>query len=46
MLTKVNVGLGFTLQKEDESDLGHYACALVREPVLSDGCIRLGDKIV
>jgi hypothetical protein len=46
MLTKVNRSLGFTLRKEDESVLGHYVRALVREPALSDGRIRPGDKIV
>jgi hypothetical protein len=46
MLTKVNHSLGFTLRKEDESILGHYVRALVREPALSDGRIRPGDKIV
>nr|CAD7428477.1 unnamed protein product [Timema monikensis] len=45
-LTKVNHSLGFTLRKEDESVLGHYVRALVREPALSDGRIRPGDKIV
>jgi hypothetical protein len=46
MLTKVNRSLGFTLRREDESVLGHYVRALVREPALSDGRIRPGDKIV
>ena len=46
MLTKVNQSLGFTLRKEDESILGHYVRALVREPALSDGRIRPGDRIV
>lgn len=46
VLTKVNHSLGFTLRKEDESVLGHYVRALVREPALSDGRIRPGDKIV
>jgi hypothetical protein len=46
MLTKVNRSLGFTLRKEDESVLGHYVRALVRDPALSDGRIRPGDKIV
>lgn len=45
-LTKVNGSLGFTLRKEDESVLGHYVRALVREPALSDGRIKPGDKIV
>ncbi|XP_023722742.2 tyrosine-protein phosphatase non-receptor type 13 isoform X6 [Cryptotermes secundus] len=46
VLTKVNRSLGFTLRKEDESVLGHYVRALVRDPALSDGRIRPGDKIV
>ncbi|RZF38836.1 hypothetical protein LSTR_LSTR013777 [Laodelphax striatellus] len=46
VMTKVNGSLGFTLRKEDESVLGHYVRALVREPALSDGRIRPGDKIV
>lgn len=45
-LKKVNGSLGFTLRKEDESVLGHYVRALVREPALSDGRIKPGDKIV
>lgn len=45
-LKKVNGSLGFTLRKEDESVLGHYVRALVREPALSDGRILPGDKIV
>uniref|UniRef100_A0A1B6JBW2 PDZ domain-containing protein n=2 Tax=Homalodisca liturata TaxID=320908 RepID=A0A1B6JBW2_9HEMI len=45
-LKKVNGSLGFTLRKEDESVLGHYVRALVREPVLSDGRVKPGDKIV
>lgn len=46
VLKKVNGSLGFTLRKEDESVLGHYVRALVREPALSDGRIKPGDKIV
>jgi hypothetical protein len=38
--------LGFTLQKEDDSVLGHYVRALVREPATTDGRIRPGDKII
>lgn len=45
-LTKIQGSLGFTLRKEDDSALGHYVRALVREPALSDGRIRAGDKIV
>lgn len=45
-LTKQGGSLGFTLHKEDESVLGHYVRALVREPATSDGRIRAGDKII
>ncbi|XP_011879526.1 PREDICTED: uncharacterized protein LOC105568445 isoform X2 [Vollenhovia emeryi] len=45
-MTKVEGSLGFTLRKADSSALGHYVRALVREPALSDGRIRPGDKIV
>ncbi|KAG7213106.1 hypothetical protein KM043_002429 [Ampulex compressa] len=45
-MTKVGGSLGFTLRKADSSALGHYVRALVREPALSDGRIRPGDKIV
>lgn len=45
-MVKQQGSLGFTLRKEDESVLGHYVRALVREPALSDGRIRPGDKIV
>lgn len=45
-MTKVAGSLGFTLRKADSSALGHYVRALVREPALSDGRIRPGDKIV
>ena len=46
LLTKQQGSLGFTLQKEDESVLGHYVRALVREPATSDGRIQAGDKII
>ncbi|XP_017887824.1 protein PFC0760c-like isoform X2 [Ceratina calcarata] len=45
-MTKVGGSLGFTLRKTDSSALGHYVRALVREPALSDGRIKPGDKIV
>ena len=45
-MEKMNGSLGFTLRKEDQSVLGHYVRALVREPALSDPRIRPGDKIV
>lgn len=46
VMEKMNGSLGFTLRKEDQSVLGHYVRALVREPALSDPRIRPGDKIV
>jgi C-terminal processing protease CtpA/Prc len=45
-MAKVDKSLGFTLRKEDDSRLGHYVLALVKEPAISDGRIRPGDKIV
>lgn len=45
-MTKQQGSLGFTLRKEDESVLGHYVRALVRDPALNDGRIKAGDKIV
>ncbi|XP_066253712.1 uncharacterized protein [Euwallacea similis] len=45
-LTKIQGSLGFTLRKEDESALGHYVRALVREPALTDGRIKAGDRII
>lgn len=45
-MVKQQGSLGFTLRKEDESVLGHYVRALVREPATSDGRIKPGDKIV
>lgn len=46
ILVKQQGSLGFTLRKEDESVLGHYVRALVREPATTDGRIKAGDKIV
>lgn len=46
LLTKQQGSLGFTLRKEDENILGHCVRALVREPALSDGRIKPGDKIL
>lgn len=46
ILVKQQGSLGFTLRKEDESVLGHYVRALVREPATTDGRIKPGDKIV
>lgn len=45
-MVKHQGSLGFTLRKEDESVLGHYVRAMIREPAVSDGRIRPGDKIV
>lgn len=45
-MTKIGGSLGFTLRKADSSALGHYVRELVREPALSDGRIKSGDKIV
>lgn len=46
ILTKQQGSLGFTLRKEDEPLLGHCVRALVREPALSSGRIKPGDKIL
>ncbi|XP_037905933.1 uncharacterized protein LOC119648308 isoform X3 [Hermetia illucens] len=46
IMVKQQGSLGFTLRKEDESVLGHYVRALVREPATTDGRIKPGDKIV
>ncbi|KAK9884482.1 hypothetical protein WA026_007324 [Henosepilachna vigintioctopunctata] len=46
IINKIQGSLGFTLRKEDESALGHYVRALVREPALTDGRIKAGDKII
>uniref|UniRef100_A0A1L8DKL8 Putative glutamate receptor-interacting protein 1 n=1 Tax=Nyssomyia neivai TaxID=330878 RepID=A0A1L8DKL8_9DIPT len=46
ILVKQQGSLGFTLRKEDESVLGHYVRALVREPATTDGRIKPGDKIM
>uniref|UniRef100_A0A336LIM6 CSON002927 protein n=1 Tax=Culicoides sonorensis TaxID=179676 RepID=A0A336LIM6_CULSO len=45
-LTKQQGSLGFTLRKEDEIVAGHCVRALVREPALTDGRIKPGDKIL
>lgn len=45
-MRKLQGSLGFTLRKEDDSALGHYIRALVREPALTDSRIRAGDKII
>ena len=47
-LRKVNGSLGFSLysQTDDSTLLRHSVKALVKEPALSDGRIRAGDKLV
>lgn len=45
-MVKQQGSLGFTLRKEDESVLGHFVRALIRDPAASDGRIKPGDKIV
>lgn len=45
-MKKRSGSLGFTLRREDNSVLGHYVRALVREPALSDGRLRPGDRIL
>jgi len=52
-LTKVNGSLGFTLTRadsapflEDGTRLRHSVKALVKEPAISDGRIRPGDKLI
>jgi len=45
-LTKVNGSLGFTLRQLDDTVLKHTIKALVREPAISDGRLRPGDKLL
>lgn len=50
-LTKVNGSLGFTLTRSDDLDddfspFRHRIKALVKEPALSDGRLKPGDKII
>jgi len=45
-LTKVNGSLGFTLRQLDDTVLKHTIKALVKEPAISDGRIRPGDKLL
>ena len=45
-LTKVNGSLGFTLRQTDDTVLKHTIKALVKEPAISDGRIRPGDKLL
>ncbi|XP_019761715.1 uncharacterized protein LOC109538776 isoform X1 [Dendroctonus ponderosae] len=46
VLTKIRGTLGFTLRKEDDSALGHYVRDLLREPALTDGRLKAGDRII
>jgi len=45
-LTKVSGSLGFTLRQLDDTVLKHTIKALVREPALSDGRLKAGDKLL
>ena len=45
-LTKVNGSLGFTLRQTDDTVLKHTIKALVKEPAISDGRLRPGDKLL
>jgi len=45
-LKKVNGSLGFTLRQTDDTVLRHTVKALVKEPALSDGRIKPGDKLL
>jgi len=45
-LTKVNGSLGFTLRQLDDTVLKHTVKALVKEPAISDGRLRPGDKLL
>lgn len=45
-LKKVNGSLGFTLRQTDDTVLKHTIKALVKEPAISDGRLRPGDKLL
>ena len=45
-LKKVNGSLGFTLRQTDDTVLKHTIKALVKEPAISDGRIKPGDKLL
>ena len=45
-LEKVNGSLGFTLRQTDDTVLKHTIKALVKEPAISDGRLRPGDKLL
>lgn len=45
-LTKVSGSLGFTLRQLDDTVLKHTIKALVKDPALSDGRLKAGDKLL
>ena len=45
-LKKVNGSLGFTLRQTDDTVLKHTIKALVKDPAISDGRIKPGDKLL
>ncbi|XP_023345090.1 tyrosine-protein phosphatase non-receptor type 13 [Eurytemora carolleeae] len=45
-LTKVNGSLGFSLQSIDDTVLKHSIKGIVRDPALSDGRLKAGDKLL
>ena len=45
-MTKVNGSLGFTLRQTDDTVLKHTIKALVKEPAISDGRLKPGDKLL
>ncbi|XP_050099032.1 inaD-like protein [Anopheles aquasalis] len=45
VMRKQHNTLGFTIRKEDESPLGYYVRSIKCEPALSDGRIRVGDRL-
>uniref|UniRef100_A0A182QSV1 PDZ domain-containing protein n=1 Tax=Anopheles farauti TaxID=69004 RepID=A0A182QSV1_9DIPT len=46
MMTKQQGSIGFTLLPTHEPTDGHYVHTLIREPALTDGRVRPGDKIL
>lgn len=45
-INKIAGSLGFTLRKEGNGECSHLVRALVKEPAISDGRIKPGDKII
>ncbi|XP_049548655.1 inaD-like protein [Anopheles darlingi] len=45
VMRKQHNTLGFTIRKEDESPLGYYIRSIKCEPALSDGRLRVGDRL-